>query len=513
MHKNDSTPIKAIDFKSLQEKTGIDSEYEQTLVSKKLIVWLVFLFIFAGGISVFLFLPNYVAEKQAPSPISAEIQSQPPQLVKIPVPVKIPEPAVQEIPNISAEELNALKLQAENLLLQVIKKQEALESQGVKKWANDEFLQAVSLGATGDEHFRKQHFNEAINAYEQAIDALQHLEELIAPTLTKHLQQGELALTQGESDAAVYHFELAKEIDAHNIQAQNGLKRAETIQELFILLEKGGNLEAANRLGDAKQTYQQATDLDPLSPEAKAAMIRVTARLKEIELSRLIARGYSSLEARQYGDARSAFISAQKLAPSSKKPKQGLIKVEQAVRNEKISSLTVEANHFESNEEWAYAVQSYQQILALSPSATIAIDGIARSQQRASLLSKLDNYLDNEERLSSSAVSTEARDLLQEIALLENPGTKIDQRANALEKLLQLTNQPISINLQSDNQTEVVIYKVGKFGRFENQKIELKPGKYTIVGSRPGYRDVRKILTISANMATKNIMVRCEEPI
>lgn len=507
MHKNDSTPIEAIDFKSLQDKTDIDSAQEQTSVTKKPIVWLAFLCIVASGIGVFLFLPDYVAEKQAPPPISPEIEIKPPQ------PINIPEPAIQEIPSLSAEELNALKLQAEKMLLQVIKKQEALQSQGVKKWANDEFLQAVSLGATGDEHFRKQHFNEAINTYEQAINALQHLEEQIAPTLAKHLQQGELALTQGESDTAVYHFELAKAIDAHNMQAQNGLKRAETIQELFVLLEQGGNLEAANRLEDAKQIYQQAIDLDPLSPEAKAAMNRVTARLTEIEFSRLIARGYSSLEARQFGDARSAFMSAQKLAPSSKKPKQGLIKVEQTVRNEKISSLTIEANHFEISEEWVHATQSYQQILALSPKAAFAIDGVARSQQRASLLSKLDNYLDNKERLSSSQVSAEVHELLQEIALLENPGSKINQRVNTLEKLLEHANQPISITLQSDNKTDVVIYKVGKFGRFDNQKIELKPGKYTIVGSRPGYRDVRKILTISADMATKIIMVRCEEPI
>ena len=184
MHKNDSTPIEAIDFKSLQDKTDIDSVQEQTSVTKNPIVWLAFLCIIASGIGVFLFLPNYVTEKQAPPPISPETEIQPPQ------PINIPEPAIQETPSLSAEELNALKLQAEKMLLQVIKKQDALQSQGVKKWANDEFLHAVSLGAAGDEHFRKQHFNEAINTYEQAINALEHLEEQIAPTLAKPLQQG-----------------------------------------------------------------------------------------------------------------------------------------------------------------------------------------------------------------------------------------------------------------------------------------------------------------------------------
>ncbi len=67
--------------------------------------------------------------------------------------------------------------------------------------------------------------------------------------------------------------------------------------------------------------------------------------------------------------------------------------------------------------------------------------------------------------------------------------------------------------MHSDNQTDVAIYKVGKFGKFSSREIELKPGKYTIVGSRSGFRDVRKVITILADMADKTIQVRCEEPI
>ena len=45
-------------------------------------------------------------------------------------------------PNLSVEEVGALKLQAENLLLQVIKKQEVLLARGITRWAHNEFLQS-----------------------------------------------------------------------------------------------------------------------------------------------------------------------------------------------------------------------------------------------------------------------------------------------------------------------------------------------------------------------------------
>jgi len=59
----------------------------------------------------------------------------------------------------------------------------------------------------------------------------------------------------------------------------------------------------------------------------------------------------------------------------------------------------------------------------------------------------------------------------------------------------------------------VVIFKVGKFGKFQQREIELKTGKYTIVGSRPGYRDVRKNVTVTTSMSKQPIVVRCEEAI
>ena len=56
----------------------------------------------------------------------------------------------------------------------------------------------------------------------------------------------------------------------------------------------------------------------------------------------------------------------------------------------------------------------------------------------------------------------------------------------------------IAVDLQSDLQTDVVVYRVGKLGSFETHRLELHPGTYTVVGTRDGYRDVRKRFTLRA---------------
>ena len=132
---------------------------------------------------------------------------------------------------------------------------------------------------------------------------------------------------------------------------------------------------------------------------------------------------------------------------------------------------------------------------------------------RENIHSRLNEHINNYLRLSTDSIAKEARQLLDEVASLDQTGSKIDQSANTLKELLAQANTPISITLQSDNLTDIAIYKVGKLGKFSSYELKLKPGKYTIVGSRTGFRDIRKVVTVLANMDNKTIQVRCEEPI
>jgi len=515
MHDKDATPIEAIDFETLQETTEPRKESKRK-VSNGVLLGAAFLLLVFCAIVVFSFLPSYVADKK--SSVSAESQPAfdpppPSELDDANEITPIVEHIKQPLLKLSPEELNALKAQAEELLLTLIEKQKLLESKAVQKWADQEFKIAVELGAEGDEYFRKQEYVQAIAAYKNSVMVLNDLENKIQPTLTYHLEKGELALKQAEKDTAIFHFELANDIETGNVQAKNGLQRANTINELYSLLDQGGKLEAANRFIDAKKIYKQAVELDPLSKEAKAALDRVANRLAQNKFQQYIKTGYAALKQRQYGDARAAFTAAQKLSPGSNKPQQGIAEIDRAVRDEKIASLTTEAQHFETNQDWKNAAESYQQILSLSANSSTAQTGLERSKHKADLLVQLDSHIENKLRLSSESVSKSAEQLLVKISALAEPGSKITQRASTLEELIKLANQTISIVLESDNQTDVVIFKVGKFGKFKQHKLELKTGKYTIVGSRPGYRDVRKTVTITPDTTKQTILVRCEEVI
>jgi hypothetical protein len=71
----------------------------------------------------------------------------------------------------------------------------------------------------------------------------------------------------------------------------------------------------------------------------------------------------------------------------------------------------------------------------------------------------------------------------------------------------------LRVALASDNVTDVTIYRFGRLGNFERKDVELLPGRYTVVGVRAGYRDVRRQIDVVPGREAATVVIRCEEPI
>ena len=129
------------------------------------------------------------------------------------------------------------------------------------------------------------------------------------------------------------------------------------------------------------------------------------------------------------------------------------------------------------------------------------------------LSSRLQALIDSPERLASPAVRAEAESLVKRASGADPSGPVLRSQIQRLQILLPTFDVPVRLELVSDNATEVQIQRVGTFGTFSKREIELKPGKYTVVGTRPGFRDVRRDVTIAPGHDVQTISVSCIEPI
>ena len=189
--------------------------------------------------------------------------------------------------------------------------------------------------------------------------------------------------------------------------------------------------------------------------------------------------------------ARAAFRMAKELKPQSPEPADGLLQVDQAVRMNRIQVLERRALAEEGNEEWESVVSTFEDILEIDDTLEFAQQGLARARQMAALHEQLDEYIENPDSLSAPATMQKATMMVVDITRMHSVGPRLSNQRDELSRLLKRAATPLTVQLVSDNATDVSIYKIGKLGSFATHELNLRPGKYVAVGSRPGYRDVR----------------------
>ena len=152
-------------------------------------------------------------------------------------------------------------------------------------------------------------------------------------------------------------------------------------------------------------------------------------------------------------------------------------------------------------------------MLAGDGTLLFAQTGIERAQARAGLDAKLANLIDNPTLLFGDSVLADARALVETASAEPEKGPRLTSQIEQLGQLIELASKPIAVRLESDQITNVTLYRVGSLGAFASKELELRPGTYTVIGSRDGYRDVRQTFTVRPGRDIPPINVVCVEPI
>jgi tetratricopeptide (TPR) repeat protein len=223
--------------------------------------------------------------------------------------------------------------------------------------------------------------------------------------------------------------------------------------------------------------------------------------------------GYSALKQQQYEQAINAFTKAGKINPQAQDAKQALVQAQNKDLQIKITHHFTEAQNLESQEQWQQAYDHYEQIQTLDPSVLKGKIGAIRTQARAKLDSQLESHINQPARLAEAKILNQAKAAYRDAQRIKKPGQRLNKQIQLLNDVIIAVQNPISVQFKSNNQTQVTLYRVAKLGHFSAKQIDLRPGKYTLVGTRVGYRDVRQEFTLSPGKTAPTIVVQCEEKI
>ena len=405
------------------------------------------------------------------------------------------------------------RFEAEATLGELLSAYEVLELRGVERWAPREYRESRALYADGDAAYLKKDFAYAEELYLGALSALEPLYERIEPTFEKAYADATAAFDAGDRLEALRLFELAVAITPSHPGAQAGYERAKNLEAVQRLVEQGLDYEEDLELEAAQRSFEQAADLDPKWQPALDGVERVKKIRTKMEFDTRMSEGFSALVAGDYRAARAAFRVAERLIPDSNEPADGLLQVEQGLRLQDISTLEREAKSLQQDEHWDAVVQTYEEILKIDNTLEFAKSGLSSAREMQALHDRLDKLIAEPDRLSLPSVMQNATMLVVNVTTRQDVGPRLAAQRDELSRLLKRAATPLTVSLLSDNVTEVAIYKVGKLGTFMRKELDLRPGTYVAVGSRPGYRDVRMEFRVAPEVEIEPVVVQCEEPI
>ena len=408
---------------------------------------------------------------------------------------------------VEATAADQFRTDAEQALQKFLHTQAHPDLRNAEIWAPDGWQAAMNTASQGDKEFGRGSFAVALQAYQDAGAQLQAILNKREATLEQSLAAGWQYLQANAVEEASSAFERVIAMQTDHQQAHLGLERAAVREQVLELVTKAQQAEITNSLQLAAQTYNRALQLDPLYTPAQEALGKVEIELRKRAFQDAMGRSLQALDNEKFSEAEKALAEAAKISPADPALKDVRERLSSARRQANLRSLRQQAEQLAANEEWNAAAEKYRRALAIDSQAAFASNGLALSQKKQKLHQQLDHYLADTTRLYSDGPLENARELLAAKQQTSAKEPLLAAKLTILQQAVTLAAIPVGLLIISDNLTEVTVYKVGRLGSFEQKQLRLRPGKYTVTGSRQGYRDVHKVIELKPGVSGQTVNI------
>ena len=462
-------------------------------------IWLAYALgglLLVAGAALFIVLPRFAEERESRRP-------PPEQIVR-----------EAEAPRQDLQLLRAQRDAADEAMGEMLQDRNYLAALLPSIWSGGAWELAVAEEQKGDDFYRRREYSEAQVAYSSAGDMLRELREQ-APDMGREFLEAALqAIESGDQATAVSELEKAGLLlGSGDAEVQAASRRAARLPEIMQAVAAARSSAREGQLNEQREAWQEVLKIDPERQSARRELSAVNARIDQQLFDSRMSRGHAALGEGDVETARSAFEAARQQRPNDSGPAEALAALELEERGQRLAQLQAAAMAGRFAEDWRKAAENYRGMLEIDSNIVAAQRGLAEAEQRARLDNALENTVANARSLNRDDAWQSGKRLLEQAAAIPNPGARLGGQIARLEQILAVAATPAPVWLRSDGLTEVTIFHVGRLGSFGDRRLELRPGAYTAVGTRDGYRDVRREFVVAPEGLPEPLVLICTDPI
>ncbi len=368
---------------------------------------------------------------------------------------------------------------------------------------------AFEAAGAGRQLLNDGNFTGAKKVFDGGFAELKKAEQALADYVRENLLAGQRALTRGEKEEARKAFNAALEKSPGNEVVAQGLKRAETIDRVYALLQQGDKLEKEARYAEAAESYKKAFALDSFSAAAQEGQSRAARLEKETKFAAAKAAADAAVKAKDWSKAIAEYQAALKVYPQRADVQALLKSSRESAHKEAVQKSLARGFEFEKSHQWREAREAYNETLALEPDQPDAKDGYTRTGTVIRALLQYEKFIEAAEQFANKADFQSAIRRFNEAMAVKPSYLVNSDRVQQLHTLLMAQNKPVDVTFKSDNNTWVSIQNFQTPRKFETSVVKMLPGDYQIIGRRKGYRDVEMLLQVRNGTPPPTVTVAC----
>lgn len=420
---------------------------------------------------------------------------------------------VEQTSPLSDAEALVFRREAQDLLVEIVDLKNALLAIQVTAWAAEEYASIEADLANAESQYQQGEYSQAKESYEDVRAKFGALQDSFQPRLDEFLKEADAAVDDYRAGDALRFFEAARNMDAGNTRALNGVALATVLPEIQELMTEAINCRSRQDLNCALQHTERAVALNAEFSPAGELRDSLKNEIVQRRYQAKMSQGFLALDQQRWDAARNEFDAAEKILPQQSSTAAASEQLAAAREQIEVTQLLDQARLFEAQEDWDRAKRIYERLLRRDPSLVDPAVRLVTVKTRAEIAAKYRRFLDDPMLLTRERDALEAEQLLRDTSSLTSKSSLLAQQHQLLSKNLATMKMPREIAFTSDGQTQVTVYKVAALGRFNETTLTLKPGKYIASGNRQGYRDVRVEFVVGGDPAVTTVSVACVDMI